>query len=75
MLVELFTPDNASTVMKLCHPEVMSKGSKLDVKINNVVQTVADLNKVIKKEGKTPDTKDVSRIFRILKLLLQQLLA
>ena len=27
LLVEVFAPDNATTVMKLCHPAILHKGS------------------------------------------------
>ena len=63
ILVELFTPDNSTTVMKLCNPEVTHVGSTITSNVNGTAQTMAEMNQRIKKEGKTPDTKDVRYSF------------
>ena len=54
--MELFTPDNETTIMALCNVEIISIGSA--IKINEESVAPADVKAVM--EAKTEDSYDVS---------------
>ena len=56
MLIEIFTPDNDTTVMVVCNPQITHVGGNLDLNQNTVTPVL---------EAKTADSVDVRLVISI----------